>query len=257
MSIMYWNIDQNIIAGTSLRTGGVSKPPYDTLNVGLYVSDDPDDVIRNREIIAEKVGIPLSQWVFPKITHSDHFHRVTKDDLGKGAYEEANSIFDVDALYTYEKNIAIAIFHADCVPVLLYCPSKQLIGAVHAGWAGTIKQITSKFVQHWVEHEQCDPKDIHAYIGPALSQANFQVKLDVIHLVKENSPELLPYLKFENENIAYMDAVGMNHYQLQKHGILNENITIIDECTYDHDDKYFCFRKVPVTGRHLSFIYQK
>ncbi len=257
VSILYWNIDKKIIAGTSLRMGGVSQPPYDSLNVGLYVADDPDNVRKNREIIANEIKVPLTQWVFPKITHSDHFYKVTSKDIGKGAFNEANSIFDVDALYTDEPNIAIAIFHADCVPVLLYCPSKNLVGAIHAGWAGTIKQITSKLVHHWIEHEQCDPNDIYAYIGPSLSQANFEVKMDVICLVKEKSPELLPYLDFKKDDLAFMDAVGMNRYQLNKHGVLDKNITIIHECTFDNPDKYFCFRRFPVTGRHLSFIYQK
>lgn len=251
---MYWNISKDVVAGTTTRVGGVSKPPYDSLNVGLYVNDDPDDVRTNRKIVAQNVGIPLERWVFPKITHSDHFHKVTQEDIGRGVFEESSSIFDVDALYTDQKNTVIAIFHADCVPVLLYCPSKRLIGAIHAGWAGTIKQITSKLISHWIEQEACDPNDIHAYIGPALTKPNFPVKNDVITLVRQKSPELLPYLDIHHEDLAYLDAIMMNVYQMTKHGVPQKNITLSNECTYDDPDKYFCFRRIPVTGRHLSFI---
>jgi polyphenol oxidase len=251
--IQLWNIDQHIIAGTTLRHQGHSKAPFDSLNMAFYVPDDSKDVIRNREEVANACNIPLTHWVFPKMTHSDHFIKVTKDDVGKGCYEESSSIMDMDALYTQDEDIMLAIFHADCTPVLLYDPHTQTIGAIHAGWAGTLKEITKKMLTHWVEVEHIDPKNIKVYVGPSISQKNFEIGYDLVHTIITNHKHYLPYVKIDDMRSS-MDVSGINIQQCLDVGILKENITHLNECTYELEDKYFSYRKEPVSGRHASFI---
>lgn len=257
MSICYWNSSPNLIAGTTLRSGGKSKAPYHTNNMAFYVGDDDESVLSNRQQLASAINIPLSHWVFPKITHSTTIHKVTKDDLGTGSLTEDGSLMRVDGVYTSLSNVALAVFHADCIPLLLYDPTTQLIGAVHAGWVGTLSKITSLFIQTWITQEHVNPQDILVYIGPALSRANFQVRSDVIQKVENETPEFLPYLYKESDVLATMDAVGMNIHQLLEHGVLQSNITNNDECTYDNPELYFSYRKEKVTGRHVSFIARK
>jgi polyphenol oxidase len=248
-----WNTDTHVVAGTTLRTQGHSKVPFDSLNMAFYVPDDAKDVILNRELVAEKTGFPLSTWVFPKMTHSDHFIKVTKEDMGKGCYEEASSIPDMDALYTQEPNVMLAVFHADCTPVLLYDPTTQTVGAIHAGWAGTLKEITKKMLTHWIEIEHINPIDIKVYIGPSISKPNFEIGYDLVHQVITQHKQYLPFVSIDDMR-STMDVSGINIKQCLDVGIPLENITHLNECTYALEDKYFSYRKAPVSGRHCSFI---
>ncbi|MDP3304674.1 MAG: peptidoglycan editing factor PgeF [Erysipelotrichaceae bacterium] len=251
-----WKIHPNINAGTTDRTGGFSKEPFDTLNMALYLNDDENSVIRNREKLALQVDIPLSQWVFPKLTHSDRWIKVTAADAGKGAFDEQNSLYGYDAVYTSETNLALAVGHADCIPILFNCPSRHLIGALHTGWQGTVKQITDKFVKHWIDEEQCDPADIYVYIGPAIRKHNFIVKQDVINQTKLINFDVTSYLTVIDNEHTQMDLVGINIAMMLKLGIPRENITDTQLCTYDHPDDFFSYRRSKVTGRQLSFIVQ-
>ena len=251
--IQPWKPDTNIIAGTTLRQPGHSKAPFDSLNMAFYVPDNPEDVIANRHAVASLTGFDLSQWVFPKMTHSDHFVKVTQEHRGMGTLDETSSIMDCDALYTQESGIMLAVFHADCTPVLLYDPATQTIGAIHAGWAGTLKEITKKMLEHWIKNEDIDPKNIKVYIGPSISQKNFEIGYDLVHKMITDHKQYLPYVKIDDMRSS-MNVSGINIQQCLDVGILKENITYCDECTYEYEDKYFSFRKDPVSGRHVSFI---
>lgn len=248
-----WNIDKHVIAGTTLRHTGHSTAPFDSLNMALYVGDTDEDVIANREHIASLTAIPLTQWVFPKMTHSDHFVKVDHTHAGMGATVESTSIMDCDALYTQTPNLMLAVFHADCTPVLLYDAQTHTVGAIHAGWVGTLKEITKKMIDHWVQVENIDPKNIKVYIGPSISQKNFEVGYEVVHQVITHHKHYLPYLKIEDMRSS-MDVSGINVQQCLDAGVLIENITHLNECTFDFEDKYFSFRQQATTGRNVSFI---
>ncbi|MDP2814479.1 MAG: peptidoglycan editing factor PgeF [Erysipelotrichaceae bacterium] len=251
-----WHTHPHINAGTTGRNGGFSKAPFDTLNMALYLNDDENSVIRNREKLALHIRIPLSQWVFPKLTHSDRWIKVTAADGGKGAFDEQNSLYGYDAVYTSETNLALAVGHADCIPILFTCPSRHLIGALHTGWQGTVKQITDKFITHWIDVEHCDPADIYVYIGPAIRKHNFIVKQDVIDQTRQMTIDPSPYLHVIDSEHTQMDLVGMNFEMMLGHKIPIKHITDTQLCTYDHPDDFFSYRRSKVTGRQLSFIVQ-
>jgi len=254
MNLITWNISPHIIAGTTTRSGGVSSFPFDTLNFSFYVGDMNSDVLENRHRLANHIKQPLERWIFPKITHSDHFVKVSTQDQGKGAFVEKGSLWGVDALYTDCENLPLAIFHADCVPILCYCPSRKLIGAIHAGWLGTTKAITYKMLSHWILNENCPANDIYVYIGPAISQENMNIRDDVIKKIKAMDFDTQPYLEYTSPTTAKLDSVGLNVQQCLLCNIPIENIRVLNECTYELTDKYYSYRRSPKTGRNISFI---
>lgn len=256
MSIAYWNINKNIVAGTTLRHGGFSVAPFDSNNMAFYVGDNYEHVLKNRQQLAAEINIPLSHWVIPKITHSSNIVKVTKQDIGKGSLREDGSLMNVDALYTDLDNVLLGVFHADCIPILLYDPTTNLIGAIHTGWVGNLNKLTSKFINHWVTYDHVIPKNIHVYVGPSLSQSNFQVKEDVISQFQVKAPEFEKYLKKESTTHTFLDGVGMCLNQLIDANIPRANITINHACTYSNSSLFFSYRKEKATGRHLSFIAQ-
>lgn len=225
-------------------------------NMALHVCEDSMNIIKNREKLAASLHTELAHFVSANQTHSDNFHKVTLADTGRGARQIETAIPDTDALYTYEPNLVLCSFTADCVPVIFYNKTNGLIGVIHSGWQGTVKEITSKIFQHLIQVEQCRPNDFHVQIGAALSQEKFEVDEDV-------------YLKFKNLGYAddfmyYNDHTHKYHIdnqqtvkkQCELAGIPTAQITIDPTCTYVSPEG-FSYRENKKCGRHLSFIMRK
>ena len=248
---LIWKNDQKLLAATSLK---VTDQPS-SFNMALHVNDDNQKVIHNREQLAKDFDFDLHKAVFAKQTHSDHIHKVSKADIGKGAYEYASAIEDCDCLYTKEKDICLGVFHADCVPVLIYDPIQEIICAIHAGWQGTVKEITRKALEVLINQEGCNPKNILVYIGPAISQANFEVDDDVVEKVKAMSFDTKDYIYTNQSNKkSYVDNQQLNAQQCKLMGVDASNIYIDKNCTYSNQEKFFSYRRAKECGRHMSFI---
>lgn len=243
--------EPTILAGTTLK---VQNEP-ESFNMALHVAKDVNAVMQNREQMAQDLNITIDQFVFTQQTHSDHLVQVSKEDMGKGARDYATAIPDTDALYTKEKGVLLGVFHADCVPVLLYDPVTQLIAAIHSGWQGTVKEITGKTIAYLQEHEQVNPKNLRVYIGPAICQNNFEVEDDVVEKVKAMSFDTTPYIYHkENDVKSFVDNKGLNRQQCLNAGVLPENIRMDKNCTFANQENFFSFRKDKDCGRHCSFI---
>jgi len=129
MNKIQWIHNNKLSAGTTLR----DPQQAENNNTALHTGGKAEDIINNRIRLSKDLGIALSQWVFAQQTHSDNIYKVTLKDAGRGSFSHDDGIADCDALYTKEKNIALGVFHADCVPVLLYDPFTEIICAIHSG----------------------------------------------------------------------------------------------------------------------------
>jgi len=248
---MYIN-NKKIISGMTMK----DETAAELNNMALHVCEDPEAVLENRRKLAASLEIGLGDFVCANQTHSANFHKVALADKGLGAERAETAIAETDALYTYEPNVLLTSFSADCVPVIFHHETAGLIGAVHSGWQGTVKEITWKLFEHLKREEGCDPRDFHVQIGAALSQEKFEVDEDV-------------YLKFKNlgyadEFIYYNEATGKYHIdnqltvkkQCELAGIPSDQIAIDRTCTYMSPDG-FSYRQDRRSGRHLSFIMKK
>jgi len=138
-----------------------------------------------------------------------------------------------DGLITNEPNVALVVFSADCVPILLHDPIKNVIGAVHAGWRGTATDIVGKAVQKMASHFDCSPSDIKAAIGPCISKCCYETDADVANAI--SSHEAVSAKKF------MVDLKEANRLLLVNSGV--SDIFISDECTSCNCDKYWSHRK--------------
>lgn len=247
---MRYNTPKNIIAFTTKRDGGISPAPFDSNNLSFSVPDEPSNVITNRKNVANELGFPLENWVFVRQQHTDQIQKVDHSHAGRGSLSYEDGIPGVDALYTFEANLVLAFFHADCVPVLMFDETTNLLVAIHAGWQGTLKEITKKSLVKIINDEQIDPRNIKVLIGPALSFNSCQI-----------DPSIVEQDYSENENIQLdesghlkLDVVNLNIQQCLEAGILPENILNESEDTLSFPDKYFSFQRDQATGRHLSGI---
>ena len=244
--------NEKLITGMTLK----DETELEHNNMALHTCENPNHVMKNRKKLAASLHTELENFVCANQTHSANFHKVTLADKGRGAHRMDTAIPDTDALYTYEPNLILCSFTADCVPVIFYNKVSGLIGAIHSGWQGTVKEITLKLFEHLTQAEHCNPSDLHVQIGAALSQEKFEVDKDV-------------YLKFKSLGYAddfmyYNDQTHKYHIdnqqtvkkQCELAGIPTEQITIDETCTYISPDG-FSYREDRKCGRHLSFIMKK
>lgn len=240
-----------ILAGTTLRNDALERN-----NMALHICENPGTVSQNRKKLAQGLGMPLSNFVCANQTHSANFYKVTKQDAGRGATDQKTAIPDTDALYTYEPNLVLCSFTADCVPVLFYHETNGLIGAVHSGWQGTVKEITLKLFEHLKHDEQCQLEKVHVQIGMALSQEKFEVDEDVY--VKFKALGYADEFMYFNQetNKYHIDNQQVVKRQCELAGIPTDQISVDTTCTFISEEG-FSYRQDRKCGRHLSYILRK
>lgn len=164
----------------STRTGGFSSPPYDSLNLGFHVGDNPEVVFKNRTQLALILGISLGNFTTAKQVHGSNVKIITEDLRGRGAVNYDTAISATDAMVTDVPNICLMVLQADCVPILFFDPKKGVIGIAHAGWKGTIRLVAQNIVGTFQERFGCLPQDIVVGIGPSIGPCCYEVGPEVI-----------------------------------------------------------------------------
>lgn len=244
--------DEQLIMGMTLK----NATQLEHNNMALHACIDPVSIIKNREELAISLHCVLEDFICANQTHSANFQQVTTADKGRGAHHITSAIVNTDALYTYDANLLLCSFTADCVPVFFYNEVTGLIGVIHSGWQGTVKEITKNVFEHLQQVDQCDLAQIHVQIGAALSQEKFEVDEDVAAKFRT--------LGYANDFIDYNDQTKKYHIDNQRTvkrqcelaGIPTAQITIDQTCTYSSPDG-FSYRKDKKAGRHLNFIMRK
>lgn len=252
MTIKY-NLDNEYVRGgiTLKNSKNLEKN-----NMALHCCIEKHAILKNRQDLADALQIDLEQLVCANQTHSANVYKVTKNDIGRGSKSVEDAIPNTDALYTFENGVTLGTFTADCVPVTFYEPESGLIGVIHSGWQGTVKEITSQVMHNLVAIEKIDPTKLLVHIGMALSQEKFEVDEDV-------------YLKFKSLGYAddfmfFKEISGKYHIdnqltvkkQFELAGVPSENIHLDPQCTFI-EDKGFSYRQNRKDGRHLTFIQKK
>jgi polyphenol oxidase len=240
----------------STRTGGFSEFPYDSLNLGLHVGDDRDRVLKNRERLAEAVGIPFHQFTIARQIHSGNVRIVSDELRGSGSTDLENAVADTDAMVTDTPGICLIVLVADCVPLIFFDPSRRAIGVAHAGWRGTLKSIASNTVSAMTEAFGSSSGDIMAGIGPSIGPCCYRVGPDVISQVKSVFRGRNDFIVNESKGgEGYLDLWKANLEGLLRAGIERQNIEIAGRCTCHEHDLFFSYRSQRGdTGRFAAGI---
>jgi len=252
MEFNRWNTYGYVTAITPKRHYGQSKAPYDGLNFAYHVGDEKADVTANRLQLLKQLQLSPNRIVFAYQSHSDIIKKVTLKDGGTG-FESYESGIAADALYTYDTRLALGIFHADCVPVFLFDKVKKWVAIIHAGTPGSLNRITEKSVRHLIEREGSNPKDIRAYIGPALTFAFHPIAEAERDAILAQNPDFFYALK-RSDGINFLDVPLLNVGQLRHMGVPSANITASGIDTYSNPNEYFSYARDKKTGRHMSLI---
>lgn len=226
------------------RHGGVSPPPFDTLNLGPNVGDKAINVETNLERVLHAAAIP-----FPHQARQAHGSRILLCQ-GHGMWHEE----DADALVVREKNTAIAVRWADCLPILLADATAGVLAAVHAGWRGTRRCIAMKVVEAMIRLG-AQAHRILASLGPHIGPCCFRVNGEIAESLA-SSVEKGESCIFAGEGL-FADLAEINRLQLLAMGVATENIEVISSCTACTPCDYFSHRREQgYTGRHLAIVVQ-
>lgn len=207
-------------------------------NLSYTVGDNPENVKKNRTTFFKKLNIDEKKVCFQKQTHSVNHN-----------YVEVPYFFkDSDALYTDKKDIYLAISIADCIPIFLYEPEKEVIAGIHSGWKGTRDKILTLTLKTLIKKYDLNPQKIIAFIGPGISGENFEVGKDVWEMFPEE-------YRLQKNNKYYVDLKKNNYDQLINSGLLHTNIEVSPYCTYKEKEFFHSYRRDgALSGRMLGVI---
>lgn len=239
----------------SSRTGGSSCRPWDSLNLSFNTLDDAKAVLDNRQHLSEALQIPLTSITTAKQVHGRHVRILSRSLKGRGACDYHSAINSTDALVTDVPGICPTVLLADCVPILMYDPSKRVVGVVHAGWKGTLGTISQKTVEIFRKDFGSMPEEIIACIGPSIGPCCFQVGHEVITQIENAFGTKEGYITKDSQNGGYFNLWKANQEQLIRAGLLERNIESARICTAHNTDQFFSHRgEKGKTGRFAAGI---
>ncbi|HQM87772.1 MAG TPA: peptidoglycan editing factor PgeF [Methylotenera sp.] len=234
-----WPVPANVVALQTTRLGGVSSAPFDSLNLGAHVNDDPIAVAKNRQLLSPYLpNEPV--WV-------NQVHGIEVIDAAQSA-----CLQNADASFTTKPNVVCVTMTADCLPVLLCDKAGTVVAAVHAGWRGLCDGVIEAAVNKLpVEHSE-----ILAWLGPAIGPNAFEVGSEVrAQFIAKDAQAASAFQTNGNKwlgDIYQIARQRLNYLGVTQiyGGSVNE-----DFCTYTDATRFYSFRRDDVTGRMASLIW--
>lgn len=224
------------------RWGGVSAVPYEELNLGGAVGDDPGAVRANRARAAATLGLDAADVVWMNQVHGDDVAVVD------GPWDPAADIPSVDALVTARRGLALAVLTADCTPVLLADPVAGIAAAAHAGRPGMVAGVVPAAVRTMVELG-ADPARITARTGPAVCGRCYEVPEAMRAEVSAVEPAAYAETSW---GTPALDVSAGVHAQLERLGVRDRERSSV--CTRESDD-HFSYRRDRTTGRLAGYVW--
>lgn len=218
--------------GFSSRFGGVSKAPFDTLNLGFHTGDAAAAVVKNRELLKREIN--AHSLVFMEQIHSDYVLEVTSENLS----DFAKTAPKCDALFTRLLNVGLCVMVADCAPIIVSDEKQGIIAAIHAGRAGVCAKILSKCVLAM----KSEPKDLKIIIGAHIKGSCYEI--GDMNLGEFNAYKSGGFFDITAALRAEINALGATNYEISE---------ICSHC----DKNYFSYRRDGKTGRFAGWVIKR
>jgi hypothetical protein len=231
-----WNAPAKVKAISTTRNGGISLPPYDGLNLGMHVGDEPDVVQTNRDLLVRDQKLPAKP-VWLEQTHSTVVKKVS---------EPTDEVIAADGTVTTESAVVCCVMTADCLPVLLTDSEGSQVAAVHAGWRGLANGIVENAVSQF-------DKPVMAWLGPAIGADVFEVGQDVFDAFNRHDATAKWAFRDKGNGKYLADMFLLATQRLKAAGV--KDITVSGLCTYSEPQRFYSYRRQGVTGRQASLIW--
>ncbi len=244
-----WAASPRVGALMTTRRGGVSRPPWDSLNLGLGCGDDATAVHRNREALAQTIG---ATPVYLRQVHGTQVVRLTAPLPADAPAPVA------DASWTSEPGVACLVQVADCMPVLLAAPDGAAVVAAHAGWRGLAGGVVEAAARTLCEATGCAPADLCVWLGPCIGSREFEVGADVLTAFgAEPLPRDQTYFAWRPRADGAArwraDLPGLARARLRALGV--QQVSGGEGCTVEDASRFFSFRRDGTTGRMAAAVW--
>ncbi|MCU7851117.1 MAG: peptidoglycan editing factor PgeF [Candidatus Thiodiazotropha sp. (ex Monitilora ramsayi)] len=233
-----WPVPDHVKSLITTRQGGVSLPPYDSLNLAHHVGDDPAAVARNRALLKAAYQLPDDPFWLNQV----HGCRVADSATETPGCE-------ADAVISDQSGVVCAVLTADCLPLLITDRSGHRVCAVHAGWRG----LAAGVIESAVSRMDISPADLVVWLGPAIGPGAFEVGAEVRQAFIDSSAS--DEAAFKSHGDAHWLA---DIYQLARLRLARLGVGYVgggDYCTMTQTDLFYSYRREGVTGRMASLIW--
>ncbi|NIY91307.1 peptidoglycan editing factor PgeF [Vibrio diazotrophicus] len=232
-----WNAPKQVKALASTRIGGCSKSPFEGLNLGMHVGDDPILVQCNRDLLQQQTQMPTAP-VWLNQTHSTVVLDVS---------QPTNDVLDADGIITSSPNVVCSAMTADCLPVLITNTSGTQVAAVHAGWRGLAGGIVENTLEQF-------SNDVMLWLGPAIGPEAFEVGEDVLQAFLDyDSKAGVAFVPGKQKGKWWANMTMLTRLRMAKLGI--DQVFDSGLCTYQDPQRFYSYRRDGVTGRQATFIW--
>ncbi|RJS92191.1 peptidoglycan editing factor PgeF [Salinisphaera sp. Q1T1-3] len=233
-----WSAPPHMRAGTTRRTGGVSAPPFDTLNLGMHVDDVPAAVTANRRALVAALDLPAEPVWLTQV------HGTTVVDL------DAQCPGEADAAIATRPDRVVAILTADCLPVVFCDRAGRCFGAAHAGWRGLAAGVLEATIEALPAH----PRDLLAWLGPAIGPRRFEVGAEVrAAFVDAHGDDHVAFRETGRPGTFRADIHALARARLRRAGL--HEVSGGDVCTVESSDFYSHRRDQGLTGRMATLVW--
>jgi len=231
-----WQRPARVRAILTTRRGGVSRPPFDSFNLGAFCGDDPGAVAANRAALRRM--LPAE----PRWLRQMHGTRTVRA-------EEVSGTVEADASCTSVPDVVCAVLAADCLPVLLCDAAATTVAAVHAGWRG----MAGGVIESAVSRFDAPPQSLHAYLGPAISPAAYEVGEEVRQAFVAGHPADAAAFQAGQPGKYACDLYRLARFRLERLGV--RHIEGGSYCTAADSVRFYSYRREGRTGRCAALIW--
>ncbi len=233
-----WPAPPGVRALTTLRGGGYSEQPFDGLNLGDHVGDDPAAVARNRALLSQSLQLPSEPVWLTQVHGRD--------------VAEASSVPEgwvADALFSCTPGQVCAILTADCLPLLLCSRTGDRVAAVHAGWRG----LAAGVIEATLDRLALPGDELMVWLGPAIGPACFEVGAEVRDTFLQRAPEAEMAFKRNRPGHWLADIYQLARLCLRRRGVAA--VWGGECCTVTDKARFYSYRRDGRTGRMATLIW--
>lgn len=221
------------------RIGGMSLPPYESLNLGAHVGDVSETVEKNRRVIAEQLHLPAQ----PKWLNQIHSTTVVSS---------TSSECEGDACFSNRVGDVCAVMTADCLPLLVCNRKGTEVAAIHAGWRG----LSDGVIESAINSFNTSPDELMVWLGAAIGPEQFEVGEEVRQQFVDEDSLVMEAFKPSSRSEHWIADI----YRLAKIRLNRLGVTDIyggGLCSYTDSERFFSYRRDGITGRMAALIWME
>jgi YfiH family protein len=238
-----------VLVAFTMRGGGKSRAPYESLNLAAHVGDEPGVVDENRSALLRALDIEPMRG---RLTTAEQVHGlsvrpVEGATVGMGAFARHDGPPPVpacDAMLTIERDAPLMLLFADCVPVVLVARGAHRgVAVVHAGWKGALGRLPGRAAEQLAAAAGCATSELLAYVGPHIGACHYEVDAERLSQFTDAFGSIASAQ-------GRLDLGAVVSESLSEVGVLLDNVVLAGICTAERTDAFYSFRAEGLTGRH-------